>query len=59
MVVLILLCSWFSGKEVPHDVRDKPPPQQPAGMVDARVALERPCRTLFIRNIQVSVHEIV
>jgi len=40
------------GKEVPHDVRDKPPPQQPAGMVDARVALERPCRTLFIRNIQ-------
>lgn len=50
---------WLSGKDPHHDVHDKPPPGQhhaggAGGAVDARVALERPCRTLFIRNIQVS-----
>ncbi|KAH8556256.1 hypothetical protein BGW37DRAFT_462559 [Umbelopsis sp. PMI_123] len=47
----------LQGKDSHHDVHDKPPPPHHAGAVDARVALERPCRTLFIRNIQYNMTE--
>ncbi|KAG2188871.1 hypothetical protein INT44_004011 [Umbelopsis vinacea] len=46
----------IQGKDQHHDVHDKPP-HHAGGAVDARVALERPCRTLFIRNIQYNMTE--
>ena len=58
LIICNLYCS--SGKDNSHDIRDKASAQQSAaGTVDARVALERPCRTLFIRNIQVSYTTII